>query len=45
MSFKVEEEEWKDKTQEFKIVIKGTGLKKYKQIKRLLDVLRMIWFK
>jgi len=28
----------------FKITIEGTSLKKYKQIKRLLDLLRMQWF-
>jgi len=44
MSYKVTEEDWEEKSETFRIVIVGKGKKKYKQIKRILDLLRMKWF-
>jgi len=41
---KIIEEEWNKEEETFKIVLTGKGKKKYKQTKRLLDLLRMKWF-
>jgi len=41
---KIIEEEWNKEEETFKIVLIGKGKKKYKQVKRILDLLRMKWF-
>jgi len=41
---KIVEEDWNKEEEIFKIVLIGKGKKKYKQTKRLLDLLRMKWF-
>lgn len=42
--FRITEEDLNVDKETFRIVIEGRGLKRYKQIKRLLDLLRMKWF-
>jgi len=44
MEFQIIEEDWNQKEETFRIVVIGKGKKKYKQIKRTLDLLKMKWF-